>query len=254
LTEAAYLYPIEAAYERSFRASVVSRPPGAVVLDRTLFYPTGGGQPCDQGRLVTAAGVRFPVTDVRKSGSAIVHLLGRPQPTGSPPLSEGEPVLGEIDWERRFRHMRLHTSQHLVSALLFARTGRRTTAATMSGDRAVIDLEGPWPAPLDWPELERAVRSELGHPRPVRIEWVPRIEWDRHPSDRSGAVPLAPHVDPVRVLEIEGVDRCPCGGTHLRSTGEIGGLELVPPDPHAAGARVMLRLRGISAHSERVTP
>ncbi len=254
MTVAAYLYPIEAAYERRFHANVVSRPPGAVVLDRTLFYPTGGGQPCDQGGLVTAAGVRYPVTDVRKSGSEIVHQLGRPHPTGAPPLSSGEPVTGEIDWERRFRHMRLHTSQHLVSAVLFARTGRRTTGASMSGERAVIDLEGPWPAPLDWPEVERAVQAELGHPRQLRIELVPRAEWDRHPSERSGAVPLAPHVDPVRVLEIEGVDRCPCGGTHLRSTAEIGGLDLVGPDPHAAGARVALRLRGISAHSERVTP
>jgi misacylated tRNA(Ala) deacylase len=254
VTVAAYLFPIDAAYERTFQATVVARPPGAVVLDRTLFYPVGGGQPSDQGWITSGSGTRIPVTEVRKSGETILHHLGRPRPPDGRPLSIGEVVAGEIDWERRYRHMRLHTAQHFVSAMLFARTGLRTRAASMKADRAVIDLEGPWPAGADWSSTEWAIVEALVTPHAVRIESVSRSSWDQHPSDRSGAVPLPPQVDPVRVLEIEGVDRCPCGGTHLRSTGEIGGIELAAPVAHGAGARIGFRLRGASDHSGRVTP
>ncbi|MCI4359097.1 MAG: alanyl-tRNA editing protein [Thermoplasmata archaeon] len=254
MTEAAYLYPIGAAYERSFRATVVARPPGATVLDRTYFYPVGGGQPSDQGWIVSDSGSRFPVTEVRKSGEAILHQIGRPRPSDARPLSVGDLVTGEVDWERRYRHMRLHTAQHFVSALLFRSTGRKTRSATMKGDRAVIDLDGPWPVEVAWRTFEEATLEALRSPHPVRIEQVPRAEWDQNPSERSGAVPLPPHVDPVRVLDIEGIDRCPCGGTHLRSTEEIGLLELDPPVAQGAGTRVGFRLRGASAHSGRVTP
>jgi misacylated tRNA(Ala) deacylase len=254
VTEGDYLFPIDAAYERKFKATVVARPPGAVVLDRTLFYPVGGGQPCDQGWITGAAGAQYPVKEVRKSGGTILHHLGRSRPAAAPPLSQGEEVTGEIDWERRYRHMRLHTSQHFVSAVVFAQTGRRTRSATMKGDHAAIELEGSLPLPADWASVEGAIRSELRTPRTVRIELVPRKEWDLRPSERSGLVPLAPQVDPVRVLVIDGVDRCPCGGTHLRSTAEIGEIYLEAPVAQPTGVAIGLKLRGASDHSARVTP
>ncbi len=253
MTEAAYLADLPSAYVRAFPASVVARPPGAVVLDRTYFYPTGGGQPSDHGWIAGEGGGRWPVTDVRKSGEAIIHALARSS-DGRPPPAPGERVTGEIDWERRFDHMRLHTVQHFVSALLYATAGLKTTAAALAGPTARIDLEGPWPAGVDWPSTERNVLDELARPRDVRIVFVPRAEWERAPSARSGAVPLPPKVDPVRVIEIDGVDRCPCGGTHLRSTGEIGRVGIGPPARQGAGSRVTVRLLGASAHSERVTP
>ncbi|HEV2519607.1 MAG TPA: alanyl-tRNA editing protein [Thermoplasmata archaeon] len=254
MTESAYLAPIEAAYERSFPAVVVSRPPGGLILDRTYFYPVGGGQPADQGWIVGESGARWPVTNVRRMGEEVVHALGRPQLPDARPLAIGERVRGEIDWERRYRHMRLHTAQHFVSAILFARTSLRTRAASLSGDRAVIDLEARWPAQVDWASVEAEIRDALRTHRDVRIEFVARAEWDREPSERSGAVPLAAKVDPVRVLEIHGVDRCPCGGTHVRNTREVGELQLMAPVDQAAGARVAFRLLGASDHSGRVTP
>ncbi len=253
MTEAAYLAGTEAGYERTFTATVVSRPPGAIVLDRTFFYPVGGGQPADRGWLTTSRGERVAITDVRKSGEAIVHALAKPAPGVTLP-APGERVEGEIDWARRHAHMRLHTAQHLLSALLFAQSGLRTRAAALRIPGATIDLESTWPSALPWTVVAESVGAELARARDVRIAFVRRAEWDRAPSARSGAVPLAPHVDPVRIIEIDDVDRCPCGGTHLRSTSEIGPMELSAPVPYAGGSRVGFTLRGLAAHSERVTP
>jgi misacylated tRNA(Ala) deacylase len=237
VTELAYLPEVSAAYVRTFTARVVALPPGAIVLDRTYFYPTGGGQPSDRGTL-GPEGVDpapFEVLDVTKSGPSVVHRI-RALKSGTPPLSVDAPVVGTIDWARRHRHMRLHTGQHLLSARIFARTGRRTRKAALSGLRATLDLDGPLA-----PELVAGLAEDLAEavqsPKPIRVQHVPRAEWDRDPfAARSGLVPLPPQVDPVRVVEIEGLDVCPCGGTHLRTTGEIGAVTIAPPLPLGDGA------------------
>ena len=242
MTELAYLPTVADAYVRSFRARVVALPPGAVVLDRTYFYPTGGGQPSDRGSLAALGGPPVEVTDVTKSGASVVHRL-KGGGTARHGLSVGAEVEGSLDWERRHRHLRLHTSQHFVSGRLFARTGRRTRKATFSGLRAVVETDGPI-APEVLPDLTEDLRVVSSPPRPVTIRHLPRTEWDRHPlSERSGLVPLPPQVDPVRVVEIDGYDVCPCGGTHLRSTDEIGAVLFAPVEPLAdGGARLVFTL------------
>jgi len=152
----------------------------------------------------------------------------------------GVEVEGTLDWERRYRHMRLHTGQHLVSALVYTLTGRRTVRANLAGRSATLDLEGPLPEGVE-DELARAVEAAVARARPVTIRHVPRAEWDARPiAPRSGLVPLAPRIDPVRVVEIEAEDACPCGGTHLRSTAEIGviRLEVVAAPDGRARSRV----------------
>src|SRR5208282_5077100 len=140
MTELAYLADLPSAYVRAFRSRVTALPPGGVVLDRTYFYPTGGGQPADHG-VLRIGEHRWEVTDVGRSGSAVVHRIravgGAPR---APPI--GEEVEGELDWARRYRHMRLHTGQHLLSARVFSRTGLRTVKANLSGVTATLDLEG----------------------------------------------------------------------------------------------------------------
>jgi len=237
MTELAFLADPEAAYVRSFRARVVALPPGAVVLDRTFFYPTGGGQPNDQGTIGAPGQAAAAVVDVTKSGSSVVHRLRAPAAILRS-LSLGTEVEGLLDWDRRYRHMRLHTGQHFLSARIFARTRLRTRRAQLSGTGAHLDLEGRLPADL-LPLLAADLEEAVAHPRPVTLRHVPRAEWDRNPyAERSGLVPLPPHVDPVRVVEIEASDVCPCGGTHLRSTGEIGRVRLRPPVPVVGGDRV----------------
>ncbi len=241
MTELAYLPEVADAYVREFRAKVVSLPPGAVVLDRTYFYPTGGGQPSDQGTLEVPGQGRLEVVDVGRTAGSVLHRVRGPA-AALRALRAGLEVVGAIDWERRRRHMRLHTSQHLLSARIFARTGRRTRKASFSGRRAILDLDGPLPDLTT--ELEADLRDAVEHPRPVTIRHIARAEWDQNPlSARSGLVPLAPTVDPVRVIDIEGLDLCPCGGTHLRTTGEIGPVSLAPPVALPDGdSRVVLTL------------
>jgi misacylated tRNA(Ala) deacylase len=251
LTVLAYLETGDAAYERSFVGRVVALPPGAIVLDRTLFYPAGGGQPTDRGTLAGPDGRPLPVVDVVKSGALVLHRLGR----GSrPTLRVDDEVRGEIDWERRYGHMRLHTAQHLLSAVVFLRTTRKTRKAMFAAGRGTIDVEGPWPATETPETLANAFEEYLRPSRDVRIRSLPRAEWEANPSARSGLVPLPAQVDPVRVIEIDGIDTCPCGGTHLRSTGEVGDFAL-EPFVHAADAtRIGFALRTAAAHSDRVTP
>jgi misacylated tRNA(Ala) deacylase len=239
VTELAYLATIDEAYVRSFRAKVTALPPGAVVLDRTYFYPTGGGQPSDRGTLALPDGGQLEVVDVSKSGPSVVHRVKGPS---RPAI--GDELAGTVDWERRHRHMRLHTSQHLLSARIFERTGRRTRKASLSGVRALLDLDGALDAAVV-DQCSEDLAEAVAHPRPVTVSHIARAEWDRHPSSaRSGLVPLPAQVDPVRVIRIDGLDDCPCGGTHLRSTAEIGTVILAPPAPLGdGGSRVTLELR-----------
>jgi len=235
VTELAYLPDLPSAYVREFSAKITALPPGAIVLDRTYFYPTGGGQPSDRGAFRWSGGPTLEVTDVAKSGPAVVHRV-RGSAADLRQLAVGADVTGSIDWERRHRHMRLHTAQHYVSARLFARSGLRTRRANLSSTGATVDLEGPLP-----PEVLTAVADDLREvvtrPQAVSIRMVPRAEWDAHPAaGRSGLVPLPPQVDPVRVVEIEASDVCPCGGTHVRSTAEVGEVRWLPLVPLSGGA------------------
>ena len=233
LTDLLYLPTIDAAYERSFSGRISALPPGAVVLDRTLFYPTGGGQPCDLGSLVLGDGETLSVTDVSRSGAAVVHRLSRRG--AAPGLAIGAEVRGTIDWDRRYRHMRLHTFQHLLSARIFALWARRTRRAALSGSGGTLDLDGPPSVAPSLEDLVADVRRYLDRDLPVAVRTIPRAEYDRSPGDRSGLVTLPAHVDPVRLIEIEAADRCPCGGTHLRRTGEVGGFRLHEPVPISGG-------------------
>ncbi len=238
MTELAYLADMPSAYVTEFRARIMALPPGGVVLDRTYFYPTGGGQPSDRGTLGIVGGAAAEVVEVSKSGGSVVHRLRGPSGFLAH-LARDQEVDGRIDWPRRHQHMRLHTAQHLLSAHVFLATGLRTRRANLGGLRATLDLEGPLPDDA-LPRLVDEVRRSIESPRTVRIRHLPRSEWDANPvGERSGLVPLPPQVDPVRVIEIEGTDICPCGGTHVRSTGEIGLLRF---DPLGARTRLAFTL------------
>ncbi len=215
---------------------------GRSVLNRTYFYPTGGGQLHDEGVLHGAGVGDVAVLQVTKSGPAVLHRIGRSS-TGASRFEIGETLRGTIDWERRYRHMRLHTAQHLLSALLFERADVRTRRANLAGVHATLDLEAPIPDGDLWTRLATEMNDHQRRGRAVRVTYLPRAEFDAHPSARSGLVPLPPQVDPVRVIGIEGIDTCPCGGTHLQNTVEIGRVQLTTPTPQSSGSnRVVLTL------------
>ncbi|MCI4346270.1 MAG: alanyl-tRNA editing protein [Thermoplasmata archaeon] len=252
MTELAYLVDVDAAYERTFEAHVVALPPGAVVLDRTYFYPTGGGQPADAGTLTRPdSSGTWTVVDVQRKAGTVLHRIGR-TPPGLPPLRVGELVGGTLDWERRYRHMRLHTGQHLLSARLFTLCGRRTASARFSGTGGELELEaGPRELPAR-EELDRDLAAKIADDPPLKIRYVPRLEFERAAAGRSSALALPQGVDPVRVVEIEDADACPCGGTHLRRLGEVGAITVLPPAPLVGGGvKVSFRLGASSPATPR---
>ncbi|MCI4365872.1 MAG: alanyl-tRNA editing protein [Thermoplasmata archaeon] len=237
MTELGYLADMPSAYIRSFRARIVALPPGGVVLDRTYFYPAGGGQPADLGTL-QLGDTSMEVTDVTRSGASVFHRV-RSSPVASRAFSVGAEVEGRIDWARRHQHMRLHTGQHLLSARTFQRTGLRTQKAVLRGVEATIDLAGELPEAA-WEELAQDMERVTQQVHPVSIHHVARAIWNASAAaGRSGLVPIPAHVDPVRVVDIEGEDTCPCGGTHVRTMLEIGEVRMTPfTEPRSGSSRL----------------
>jgi alanyl-tRNA synthetase len=182
--------------------------PGGVVLDRTAFYPTSGGQPHDTGRI---AGT--PVVDVIDRGEAIVHVLGAPFPPG---LDVGTDVQASIDWERRFDHMQQHTAQHVVSAA-FQRVLGAATVSVHLGDSSTLDLDITALDAKDARRVEDAVTAIVFENRAVTVRFIDASEAEglglRRPTGRTGE---------LRVIEVEDWDLSACGGTHLHRTAEIG--------------------------------
>lgn len=228
LAEPRYLTSLDAGYETRFEAEVVALPPGGVVLSQSLFYPTGGGQPCDQGTLLLPDGSKVEVIDVGHQGGSTIHRLGRMGKKGPAALQRGMRVVGEIDWARRHAHMRAHTAQHLLSALAYRRLGLRTERSQVSARGGQLDLERPLPGAGLETLLSEANTGFFTQHVPVRLSFVSREEFERIPN-RSGTGKLPPGVERVRLVLIGEADLAPCGGTHLRDTAEVGPVTFAPP-------------------------
>jgi misacylated tRNA(Ala) deacylase len=249
-TELLFWESIERAYVRTFTATVRSLPPGEVILDRTLFYPVGGGQPSDHGYLRDGEGREARVVHVEKRGGLVVHRLDRRSPVR---FSQGAVVTGEIDWERRYRHMRAHTAQHLVSALVFRHHGLRTEKARIQSDGAILTVSGSLPGDA-WQDLARRANNEyLTRDVPVSVEFLRRQELESL-GGRADPDRVPSQIGRVRMIVIESLDRCPCGGTHVRNTQEVGPVELQRLEPSPGGQdTVILRISpGPGPGSEKV--
>jgi alanyl-tRNA synthetase len=193
-------------YLRSFRAQVVEAADDGltVYLDRTAFYPASGGQPSDAGSIAGSV-----VLDVVDEGERIAHRLGAPLAAGAAECA--------IDWERRFDHMQQHSGQHLLSAVFDELFALRTVSFHLGALTSTIDLEG---APVDAHtalEAERRANAIVFENRPLTVEFedAAAAAGLRKPSDREGT---------LRIVTIASLDRSACGGTHVRSTGEIGAI------------------------------
>jgi misacylated tRNA(Ala) deacylase len=210
------------AYLRGFDAQVVEiTPDGAVVLDRTAFYPTGGGQPHDRGTLTWDSG-SAAVSEVRKQGDLVLHRLeGEPPPPGTP-------VHGEIDWDRRYALMRHHTALHSMSGVIFQLFGSTVTGGQMYPDRARMDFEMPDLSAERLRKIEDRTNELLLEGHPVSVRFLPRAEAFQIPDLIRTRVNLLPEsVDPIRVINIEGIDQQADGGTHVANTREVGRVRIV---------------------------
>jgi misacylated tRNA(Ala) deacylase len=213
-------------YLASCEATVLAVHENAVELDRTVFYPLGGGQLGDTGRIRS-----FRVVDTRKSGDSVLHLL---EPGSTPEVGAKVPL--QIDWERRHRLMRLHTALHVLCAVVKA----PVTGGRIGDDKAHLDFDI---------EMEKLVKDEIegrlneltGAAHPTVPRWITDAELDARPELVKTMSVAPPRGEGrVRLLEIPGIDLQACGGTHVKNTAEIGRL-------------VVARIRSEGKRNKRVT-
>ncbi|HET8873497.1 MAG TPA: alanyl-tRNA editing protein [Gaiellaceae bacterium] len=214
------------AYLREFDAEVVAvnEETSEVALDRTAFFPTGGGQPHDTGEL-TFAGMSASVTDVVKDKDGTVwHKLG--QESLLPAV--GTEVHGPVDWDRRYLTMRVHTAQHIMNGIIWRDHGAHVTGAQITPPEGRLDFELAAMSQEFARSLEAAINEVVDQDLPVRVLWLPRAEADRDPSLMRLKANLIPRaIDPLRVIDIVGLDRQADGGTHVASTSEVGRVRVV---------------------------
>ena len=209
-------------YMKSLDAKVIEvTPDGGIVLDRTIFYAASGGQPNDTGRLVTADGRDAPIANVvHPDGdkTRIVHVPAE----GAPSLQVGDMVTLELDWDRRYRLMRMHTALHLLSVVFpFPVTG-----GSVGEDKGRLDFDMP-EVPADLAALETRLKEMVTAAHPVSEEWITDAEMAANPGlIKTMKVKPPMGQGRVRLIRIGDVDLQPCGGTHVANTSEIGPLRL----------------------------
>jgi len=209
-------------YVRSFDAVVVDRDAERVVLDRTAFYPTGGGQPHDRGWLQGRTGERLEVVDVRREGPRVWHTCP------GHPFEVGSAVHGELDWPRRYALMRTHTAMHVLSAVIWRDHGAAVTGSSMEPLRGRMDFELEEMRADFARTIERAANEALRGDHPVEVAVLPRAEAERIPDLIRTKVNLLPAgIDMIRTVHIVGVDLQADGGTHVRHTAEVGAIRVV---------------------------
>ena len=204
------------AYLQTCTARVVEASPAGIVLDRTVFYPLGGGQPGDTGVLRAADGREWRVLDARKAeGGRILHQLA----DGAPAPAAGDDVEAVIDWDRRYLHMRMHTGLHLLGSVL--RYG--VTGGQIAADRSRLDFDTQDEIFPD--RVNEALAALVTANLPLSCRWITDEELDRQPElVRTLSVQPPRGAGRIRLLEIAATDLQPCGGTHVRATGEVGRL------------------------------
>ncbi len=204
-------------YLRQFDAVVTDHVEGGgVVLDRTAFYPGGGGQPCDVGTLATA-GQTWAVTAVKKLDGRPVHFIDGELP------SVGTAVTGRLDWTRRYQLMRTHTAMHILCGVVFRDYGAQVTGGNMDPLQGRMDFEFETMRQELVAAIEEAVNAEVAAARPVRVRILPREEAFAIPDLIRTKINLLPEgIAEVRTVELVGLDLQADGGTHVANTGEVG--------------------------------
>ena len=207
------------AYAQTTTAHVLKADDGAVLLDITVFYPGGGGQPADTGWLRTDDGGAWRVTGARKSGDDIWHILEE----GAAPPAEGTEVTAWLDWDRRHALMRTHSALHVLCGVIWRDWGASVTGGNMESLSGRMDFEFETMAGELVAEIERRVNVEVEADREIRVAVLPRDEAFAIPDLIRTKINLLPEgISEVRTIEIVGLDLQADGGTHVSHTGEIG--------------------------------
>jgi misacylated tRNA(Ala) deacylase len=209
------------AYLKTAQARVIAVRERGIELDRTIFYPMGGGQPGDTGVLIRASGERITVNDTRKgeAGDSVLHIATL---SSSRPEAD-EPLTLEIDWARRYALMRLHTALHVMSCVVVA----PVTGGNISVDKARLDFDIDMSL-LDAAKIERETNALIARAIETQTEWITDEELDARPElVKTMSVQPPRGAGRVRLLRIPGIDLQPCGGTHVKNIAEIGAIRVL---------------------------
>lgn len=218
------LYHLDS-YLRTFDGTVtaIDTENRAVILDRTVFYPGGGGQPADRGKLTLKDRI-YPVMRAKKAGEDVLHFLG-----GDDPLpAVGDQVSGEIDWERRYQLMRTHTALHILCGVVFRDYGALVTGGDMDPLDGRMDFEFETMQRELVEKIQSAVNEEIKKAHLIRVAILPREEAFKIPDLIRTKINLLPEgIQKVRTVEIVGLDLQADGGTHVANTAEVGHIRVV---------------------------
>jgi len=217
MTELLYLRDC---YISEFEATVTDVKEGSVILDRTAFYPEGGGQPSDTGWIEWGKN-RSHVIHVLKKGEEVHHVLSGELP------SRGAVVRGIIDWEKRYRHMRYHTALHILAGVVYHLYNSTITGSQIGGDKARIDFTLEDLSRDKVERIEYEANKIVDEGRNVKIGFIPREELVNNPELIRIKPELIPNLPSLRIVEIEGFDAQLDGGTHVSNTKEVGKIEIV---------------------------
>lgn len=234
------------AYARECDATVVDvTSDGTIVLDRTVFYATGGGQPHDTGQLIWNGG-ETQVSEVRKQGESVLHRVEGPMPP------TGTVVHARIDWERRYALMRHHTALHCMSGVIFQLYGATVTGGQMYADRARMDFEMPDLSPERLERIQARTNELMVEGHAVSVRFLPRDEAFQIPDLIRTKVNLLPEgIQTIRVVDIEGIDVQADGGTHVGNTREVGAVRIVRTENKGKGNKrleIVLDAESVSVH------
>ncbi len=205
-------------YRREFDAKVVERGSDYIALDQTLFYAEGGGQPDDRGVLRWAGG-ESNVLRVSKEKGVVKHHVDR--------VPETDDVHGVIDWDRRYKHMRMHTSQHVMSGLVYRIFAARTAGNQIHADVSRVDFQPANFTAEDLARIEEECNRVAEAAMDVRIFEEDRVAVQNRVEDRALLDLIPQSIRRLRIIQVGTADYCPCGGTHLKNTREIGRVHIL---------------------------
>jgi len=213
------------AYLKTATARVVAVRDGKVVLDRTIFYPLGGGQPGDTGAIIRDSGERIAVIDTRKGAEpgTVAHVLAAGAGAGADAPEPGETIGLEIDWNRRYALMRLHTALHVMSCVVIA----PVTGGNIAPDKARLDFDIDITL-LDAEKITTGTNAIIARGVTTETVWITDEELDARPElVKTMSVKPPRGAGRVRLLRIPDIDLQPCGGTHVANIAEIGGIQVL---------------------------
>ena len=220
MTDLLYMESIEGNYIKEFDAVVIKNKDDYICLDKTAFYPLGGGQPSDSGALQWGNN-NSHVNEVIKKGDTIEHVVSGEKPTTD------TKVHGIIDWNKRYSHMKMHTAQHIISGIVFDDYNARTVGNQIHTEYSRVDFEPATFSEKNLREIENKFNSIIEQNLSLKVYEEERGALEKRVDRQRCNLDLLPKfIKKLRIIEIEGFDICPCAGTHVKNTKELSKMKI----------------------------